>query len=243
MSVGNEYMLKVTRKRFPPNKTYSVKIKVNGYLHTEFALDGLLQDQIEKTIRIRVEEKRIIVVKSNEIQTLSKITDKWVVRPLAQTYEEVQQTSNVGFIEAGRYVALKFDLNVSRSKITDTKLYIDSKEIKDKVIYNNINIRTNIFAISFKVPDKLSTTLYGWYSLRKMTGNYFKVNPLDILSRKNTAHILKLKYKYKGKDYEETLKFDTLDNYMMNLNEALKVGVANINSLKEKRDLKDWLKE
>jgi len=243
MSVGNEYRLKVTRKEFPPNKTYSVKIKVDGYLHTEFAVDGLLQHQTEKTINLKIEEKRIIVVKSNDMQTLSKITDKWVVSPLAQTYEEFNQTNNRGFTEAGRHVAIKLKLNVPKTDIMDSKIYINSLEIKEKKIYNDPDMGTNIYAISFKVPEDLNTTLFGWYSLREKHGSYYNINPLEILSRKSPAHLIRFEYKYKGKNYQEQIKFDTLDSYMKNFNEIIKAGIINSTTIKDKKDMKEWIKK
>lgn len=243
MSVGNEYMLKVTRKEFPPNETYSVKIIVDGYLHTEFAVDGLMQHQSQKTINLKVEEKMIVKVESNEMQNLSKITEKWVVSPLAQTYEEYINQNNKGFTEAGRYVAIKLNLNVPSIGITDTKVYINSEEVKEKLIYDITLTGEKIYAISFKIPGKLTTSLYGWYSLRELKGNYFNVDPLEILSRKKAAHILKITFKYNNKDYEEVFNFDTLDNYMLNLNQIIKTGIANINKVQESKDLKDWLKD
>ena len=54
MNLGNQYMFKVNRSKFPPNTTHVIKIEVKGYLHTEFIVDGLMQDQTKREIKLKV---------------------------------------------------------------------------------------------------------------------------------------------------------------------------------------------
>lgn len=243
MNVGSKYMFKVTREKFSPNKTHSVKIISKGYLHTEFSVDGLLQASTEKEIKIKIEPKRIIPIRKGSMQILSKDTDKWVVSPLAQTISTANSKSE-GFTEAGKYLAIKLDLNIDKNKMYEEKIYLDNKLIKKEVICNEINKaslnpKREIFAI--KIPTDTKTTIYGWSSLRDSSQSYFNIDNTKLLDRIISPHVLKITFKYNSIEYIHTILFDTMDNYLTNINWTLENSVLNINQVNTRETIEKWL--
>ena len=214
ISVGNEYMLVITREKFPPNKNHSVQIMVDGYMHTEFIVDGLMRNKSSKTINVYVEPKLIIPVKQSNLRLLEKVAHDWVVRPLAQTYETLSES--VGFTEAGKTLIVKLELNIDKEQIKDIKINIDNYEVNNSILNTNKDL-----AVKVNIPKKLSATLYGEYSLREKEDSYFSVSRNDIGMRKESAHTLIIKFKVNNKDYVEEIKFDTLDTYLSNINTKL----------------------
>lgn len=231
-SVGNEYMLVITRDNYPPNNNYNINITVDGYMYTEFSVDGLMRSKVSKNISVKVEPKRIIPVKNKELKILDKNKNKWVVRPLAQNY----YTSNTqGFTEAGKSLAVKLDLNVAKENIKFIEILLDDKKI-DK--YNILESKEDL-VLSLKIPEEIETTLYGIKSLRQLEGSYFDTSSLDICKRKQEPHILKIKFKYLDKDYVEEFEFDTLDNVLSNVNSTIKTSVNY--SMEDETTLEDWI--
>jgi len=233
ISVGNEYMLVITRDKFPPNKNHSVEIMLDGYMHTEFVVDGLMRNKVSKTVSVYVEPKLIIPVKQSNLRILEKDTLDWVVRPLAQTYET--SSESVGFTEAGKFLIVKLQLNVDRELLQNITVIIDDGNPIESFIYNTYSD----LVIRFQIPKTLSTTLYGEYSLREKQDTYFKLSKNDIGMRKEAPHVLKIKFKIDNKEYFEEIKFDTLDTYLSNVN--TKFG-RTTNSVEEQYiKLKEWI--
>lgn len=245
MNVGNKYTFKVTREKFSPNKTHSVKVKVNGYLHTEFAVDGLLQASTEKEITIKVEPKKSIpIIKSDSIQVIAKDAEKWVVRPLAQTLSTIS-TKSAGFTEAGKRVAVKLDLTVDKTTIVDKKIYIDGNLVKevmcDEINKTNQDKQKEIFVI--KIPENTKATLYGWASLRERSQNYFNIDESKLLDRIRPPHELRIMFKYKLKQYDYTILLDTMDTYMENVNTIVKGNILNRDEIKRSKEIQKWVLE
>ena len=233
ISVGNEYMLVITRQSYPPNNNYSVDITVDGYMHTEFASDGLMRNKVTKTINVYVEPKLIIPVKQSNLRILEKSTQEWVVRPLAQTYET--SSESVGFTEAGKTLVLKLELNVDKSKLENIKISIDNKNQIEYSLYNTMKD----LAIKIFLPKTLNTTLYGEYSLREKHDSYYLLSQNDIGMRKSPPHELKVAFDYLNKSYEEIIKFDTLDTYLSNVN--TKLGRTTASDEVSYIKLEDWI--
>lgn len=219
-SVGNKYMLVITRNQIPQNKDYKINIKVQSQVKTEFSVDGLLRDEKETTITLKIKPKKIIPIKETKLKILSKEENKniyeWVVSPLAQNNESLKSGSQ-GITEAGRYLLLTCKLNkISYKKdIKIMQIKIDNKEVDT---FNIINSSTQNLLIYFKVPDNTATTLYGWKSLREKTGNFFKINTGEVLQRKSSPHVLYFRYSIYNNMYQERLLFDTIDDYVSNMN-------------------------
>ena len=231
ISVGNEYILVVTRDNYPPNN-YEIEIKLDGYMHTEFAVDGLMQDKVSKIIKVHVEPKLIIPVKEKSIMVLEKSKETLVVRPLAQNLST--SNNSEGFTEAGKYIVLKFLLTVPKERIKDMLVYLDDKLIKNIKQYDSENL---IF--SFKIPQDTVTSLYGEYSLRNENKNYFKISKDMTGSRKTVPHKVLFEYKINGKKFEEEIFVDTLDYVMTNINSKVS-GIIDESSVTK---LEDWLNE
>lgn len=232
ISVGNEYMLVITREKLSPNKNHSVEILVDGYMHTEFSVDGLMRNKTMKTIQVYVEPKLVIPAKECNLKVLEKNTQNWVVRPLAQTYETSDKS--IGFTEGGKVLVLKLSLNVKKEDITDINIKIDDEKIEDTFIYDT----TKDIAIKIDIPKNIPPTLFGEYSLREETDNYFTVAKNDIGKRKQSPHTLKIEFKYKNKEYVETIAFDTLDTYLSNINTKLARTSSNES---EYMKLQEWI--
>lgn len=216
-SVGSNYMLVVTRSQIPQNNDYKVKINVNSLVKTEFSADGLLQDNIEVTLTIHVEPRKIIPIAESVLKILSKDKTNWVVSPLAQNIETIK-SSSLGITEAGRYLVLMCKLNndcCNKDKIQNVMVDIDEKVAEDIRILKS---STKELFISFKIPDNIETTIYGWKSLRDKTNNFFSVSNNDVLKRKSRPHTITLKYMLYGNVYEEKMLFDTIDDYISNMN-------------------------
>lgn len=234
-SVGNKYMLVVTRDKFAPNKDHCVEIKLESYLHTEFAVDGLIQSEKTKKINIFVEKKPQNPVKNINVMTLEKDTQKWVVRPLAQT-NITKSENSVGFSEAGKYIALKIEFtNNNNTEIKSINL--DGEKIECEQILKD----ENVLILALKLKDTLHTTLYGIDSLRNKTSNYFKVDNNELLQRKEEPHKLIVKTQDGDKEFENKILIDTMDNIMSNIN--MKIDKEDINYLEvnTKMTLKEWI--
>lgn len=233
ISVGNKYMLVVTRDKFAPNKNHCVEIKLESYLHTEFAVDGLIQSKTVKKINIFVEKKPQNPVKNINVMTLEKDTQKWVVRPLAQT-NITKLKKSIGFSEAGKYIALKIEF------VDDNKL----KSINldgEKINYDEILQDGKILVVAIKLKDTLYTTLYGIDSLRNKTSNYFKIDDNELLQRKEEPHELVIKTQDGRKEFETKILIDTMDSIMSNINIKIDKEDLNYFEVNTKMTLKEWV--
>ena len=213
-SVGSEYILVISRNQIPQNKDYKIKINVFSFVKTEFLADGLLQDNIEVTLTINVEPKKVIPIEESVIKILSKDKNNWVVSPLAQNLNIVKSNSS-GITEAGRCLMLRCKLNCNKEDIQNIAVNIDGVKVSDTKVLNSI---TKDLLVSFTVPNDTSPTVYGWKSLRDKTGNFFDINSNEVLTRKTNPHTIIMKYELHGNVYEEKILFDTIDDYISNMN-------------------------
>lgn len=237
MSVGNEYMLVITREKFPPNRNYQITIRLESYMHTEFAVDGLMQDKTNETINLQIEPKTIIPVKEKDMKILSKEFGEWVVSPLAQTYI-TSDRSSIGFTEAGKHLAIKAKVSVPKKEISNIKVVLDEKT---EIDYEIVNSKEENLLIKFQVPKLLEASLYGMDSLRQKNANYFSVNQNEIGTRKRDPHTVTINFDYQDKGYSERFSFDTLDNYIANINSKIKQEILNYKDLEDKEELKNWM--
>lgn len=231
ISVGNEYMLVITRDKFPPNKKYSVELTVDGYMHTEFIVDGLMTNKVTKTINVFVEPKLIIPVKQSNLRILESTTQDWVVRPLAQTYATLDNSN--GFTEAGKTIVAKLELNVAREELKNIRVSVDGVSIQPDIYSTSKDL-----ALKLKLPKDLESTLYGQHSLREKQDSYFSISINDIGIRKQKPHILLIKFNIEGRDYTEEIPFDTLDTYLSNINTMHNKSISNDTSHIR---LADWI--
>lgn len=238
-SVGNKYMLVITRNLFPQNRQYQIKLKVYSYVKTEFSADGLLQDSKEVTLTVKVEEKKIQPIISNEMKILGKRFSNWVVSPLAQNVDTIKNSS-LGISEAGRVIAVKGNLNlkdVTINEIEQLQVFLNDRITNS---FEVIKSASSCIALKLQLPDDLEATMYGIKSLRQESHNYFLINSADILKRKKAPHILEIKYIVRSKAYSEKLKFDTIDHYVSNLNTSI-IDSLSITKRGNEIKLEEWL--
>ena len=235
-NVGKKYTLTLTREELIEEKNNIIKIVNNSYSHTEFAVDGLMQNSVEVQINVFVEKEEIIPVKTSEVKILEKNNETLVVRPLAQS--NITKEESLGITEAGRYIVLKLNLNqkINNSDLEDIKVLLNNEQIKQ---FETINSKLNSnLIIKLKIPDYTASTIYGWKSLREVYGNYFNINKEQIGKRISNPHDLEVKFTCLGKEYTSLFKIDTIDDYITNINYSFDVNDDKYNKV---QSLEEWI--
>ncbi len=235
-NVGKKYTLTLTREELVEEKNNIIKVVNNSYSHTEFAVDGLMQNSVEMQINVFVEKEEIIPVKTSEVKILEKDNETLVVRPLAQS--NIIKEESLGITEAGRYIVLKLNLNdkIKVSDLENIKVLLNNEQIKQfEIMSSKLN---KSLVIKLKIPDYTASTIYGWKSLREIYGNYFNINKEEIGKRINEPHNLEVKVTYLGKEYMSLYKLDTIDDYITNINYSFNVDNDTYNSV---QSLEQWI--
>lgn len=217
VNVGTKYILKLSRDSLKENENNKIIVRNNSYAHTEFAVDGLMQDSLEQIINIFVQKEKVIPLKMSEIKVLEKQDKSLVVRPLAQANVSREEGSS-GITEAGKYLALKLKVHnkVLKENLENIELKLDDEKINDfEIINNNSN---EYLIIKFRIPLFIESTIYGWKSLRDVYGNYFNIAEEDIGKRISNSHVLEIKSKYQEFENIDAIKIDTIDDYITNIN-------------------------
>ncbi len=214
-TVGKKYVLKLSREELNENEYNIIEIKNKSYAHTEFAVDGLMQSSKTITIRVFVEKKEDIPFNFDSVKVLEKENDNLVVRPLAQFNSSEE---SFGITEAGKYLAVKFNINdkLKYEDLQDIALYLNDERIDSFETKRSDN--SNACCVIFRIPTYTDSTIFGWKSLRQLYGNYFSIDETQIGKRINNAHEFVIKVKYNDKEYSVSCNFDTIDDYVTNIN-------------------------
>lgn len=214
-----------------------INIKIKSFLYTEFTVDGLLENEIEKEILINFTPKKLEPFKTTQIKVLKKEEEKSYVSPLIET-KKTKEAESFGIIEANRYVCIKTDINIENIDKENLKTFLDEKEIKiEKFFKKNNNI-----LIIIKIPKETELTIKTWSSVREMAGSYFDVDFNEIGQRIRKPHKLKISYEL-DRAYSKTIDIDTIDDYEENINYLFKNGVINKEKLNEKISIENYLEE
>ena len=233
-TLSGKYVLKLSRDELAQEKNNKIKIMNRSYAHTEFAIDGLMQNEVEQDIDIYVEKAQIIPFKLADVKIVEKENNTLVVRPLTQC--NVTKDVSLGLTEAGKNMAIKIIKNKSNNKEINTNeisLWIDESKIENLNVINSSNGEE--FVIRFNVPLYVNSTIYGWKSLRQTYGNYFNVTKEDVGKRILKPHELKIALG----EYETCAEFDTIDDYKTNINYKY---TQNDNELGEVELFEKWCK-
>lgn len=235
VSVDKNILFTVTRDDSPQN-IYPVKIKVLSYLYTEFSVDGLIKNTVEKTINVNIKPKKINSIEEISVGNLIKdnINKTLAVSPLVQTINTKLKYS-LGFIEAGKHLALKLKLN---NKSDNIEIYLDNLKLNISKVYESDKFRV----YDLLIPDDTSVTLKSWKYIRNYSDNYFNVKNKDIGIRIRDPYILKI-YQDGIWNNENYKKLDILDNYIDNINFEFSNEVINKAELDYKLGLKEWVNE
>lgn len=226
VNVDKEVLFTVSRQDYNIPKTYPINIKVKSYLYTEFSVDGLMQDEVERTINLHVKEKQVIPIKNIKLSVLEKQNNNLVVRPLVQTM------NSDGIIETGKFIAVRLEKGIDT---IDIDCYINETKTEYEKIYND----ENYIILKIVIDESIRNTINSWSYLRNRTHNYFEINFNDVGKRVQQPNVLKIKC---NSNYEETIEFDTIDKYLSNMNYLFENNVLNANEVNKKIPLKDWIK-
>lgn len=218
----------VSRTKFSTPGKHTLHIKVVSYLYTEFSVDGLMEDVYEKDIVVDVYEKLIVPINKNNINLYvqKKQNNNLVISPLVQT-NETNKYFSLGFVEKGRAVALKLGLNDGVTALDNISVSINGQKVDSQILYKN----NKSYIIGFDILDNLDVTLATWNYLRNSTKNYLNIDFKDVGKRVNKPYEIIVSYFVNGRNFEERILFDTIDDYMKNINFIFENGVVNKESI------------
>lgn len=163
-SVGNTYMLVITREKFPQNINYNITVLLDSYIYTEFVADGLIRKKQTKNIQVEVRKKSPIKLNKESLMNLSK-KDTWVVSPFAQIH--ITTKDIIGVTEASKYIAAKLDID--KNSILN-KVYVDEQVVSSEIL--PVKNKEGLI-IKIKIPDNTYASIYGINSLRKENRKLF----------------------------------------------------------------------
>lgn len=197
-------------------KVMSYLIEVKSYLLTDFLEDGILYDELEKNVVVKVAPRKLVPINNISIKLLTLEENYWVVSPLVQMEE--LNIYNQGFFEQGREVAVYIEGAKDFKRISDIKIYLNNIECKYKLLKSN----ESFLYLEPEIIGKTHLSLGGWKSMREEKENYFDVNVNDIGKRIKDQNIMQIKVLCTpGKEEIYTLYFDVIDYYINNVNRTL----------------------
>lgn len=229
-----QHILNINRKEYTQNKDYVLNIKVKSYLYTEFNVDGLLQNEIEKNITIHIDKKLEVPMKVIDVKQLEKKDSEYVVKELIKT-DKTNLKGSEGFIEKGRYICINIKKNINDFDISKVQIKI-GENILPKEDIQLIKDTKDYVYLKIKVDKFFSNTLAGWGTLREKENSYFGVDFNKVGSRIREPNILKIKYE----KTEINKKIDVIDSYLLNSNYDFSNGVINKNTLQNNIPLESW---
>ena len=223
----------VSRNMFSSPGENKIHIKVVSYLYTEFSVDGLMQDTLEKDILINVDEKLVVPIKSSDIYVQKKINNKLVVSPLVQTV--VTNNKSEGFIEKNRLAAIKLNLNEGIENINNIVIKINNKKVQHNILYKD----SKKYILGFSISKDIQNTLATWDYLRDKSNNYFEIKFSEIGKRIREPIKVDIEFLMNGKEHKENLKIDVVDEYEKNINFIFENGVINKQEIEKNYELKE----
>ena len=207
-NVNRVYEFEISRDNYNKASKYPICIKVESYFYTEFDVDGVFKDQIEKTIYLEVEEKEIETVRSNELNILEKNKNNEYILTNLITKDDIKTVSS-GIIEKGRYLTM----SIKTTKLINTenlKLQLNNSKCDYEVLVN----KDNITILKIYINPLMENTIKSWNYLRENNQNYFDIDIKSIGERISKPNELKLVI-----DDKEYIKyFDTIDYFEYNTN-------------------------
>lgn len=222
-------------KEFFEKKTEMLNIKVKSYLYTEFSVDGLLQDIVEKNITIHKDVLNDIVPADNIlVKVLEKSNGKLILKDLVKT-KNTESSNSIGILEKGKYLAVKIN-NVNVDNVDNIKTFINNEEYKVDFfcIGKDIVFKLRVEELN---NDTSFNTICTWKYLRDLSNNYFNIKFTDIGKRIKDVNVLKVIIK----DKEYSTNFDIVDNYFYNMNYTFLDEIINKEELSKEIGLEEWL--
>lgn len=236
VNLDKEIFFTVPKEIYDNPKNQSLNLKVLSYLYTEFSVDGLMKNIIEKNITIKISNKPVVPINYIDIKIMKKNNNNLVVSPLVQTLVTNSMNSK-GMLEAGRNLAIKINSNVIIDE-NSIGFYINDSKVESNFLIK----QNNSYIYKVNLNNKLENTLKSWNYLRNITGDYFKVDFSEVGKRVKEPNSLKVKFKYENKEYEEYITFDSIDEFLINIGYEFSNDVINLDEIYKEEKLDEWIK-
>lgn len=221
----------VPNERVDASNNFIINIKVKSYLYTEFYVDGLMQDIIDKNITIQIKEKDVVPVDRISVKVLEKENNKYVIKDFIITKNTLNKS--IGLTEKNKYLAIKIKFNNEFNDNENINIYINENKVASEKIDENDD---NIYKIRL---EGCPNTLLGWNEYRNKSGSYYNMNFKNIGNRIREPNCIRLEFINESNVFEEKIYFDVIDDYKLNLNYILE-GVMNKEALSSNTKLSEW---
>lgn len=235
-NVEKNIRYKISSENFRSNKKV-LNIKVKSYLYTEFSVDGLMQDVIERNITIHKDisnEETIVPADNIFVKILEKFEDEYFVKDLIKT-DNTDVSDSIGIVERGRYLAVKIkgSNNIDSSNIS---VYIN----ENKLNFDVLDILENCIVIKFNIEnnDKIFNTIVSWKYLRDICSNYLNIKVKKIGNRIKDPNIVTIKVE----SNEYKFLVDVIDDFIYNINYTFLDKVNNVEQVNSKIRLEEWIR-
>lgn len=244
LELNKQINFNINRDTFKNNQV--VHLEIVSYMYTEFSVDGLMKDTLKKDITIQIDPKKIVPVKDLDIKILESKENKYFVNSFIKT-NVTEQEKSIGFVEAGRKIILKLNLEDGIDELEKINLYLNEKELKiENLDGNKINLNSELLKgkvlVFFSIDEKLKNTIASWNYLRNETNSYFKVDFNEIGKRVNKPNKLKIVAStLKNENFEKEILVDTIDSYTINMNYKYDKYVLNKDNVDSKEKIEDWI--
>lgn len=238
VSVDKKINYTVSRNMFTTPGKHKIHIKVVSYLYTDFSVDGLMENTLEKDIEIYVDEKLIAPLSSKNIYVQKKEDNKLVVSPLVQT-NITKLANSYGFVEKGRNIAIQLNVKSKDIKLDNIQVFLNGKKVEHSILKSS----KKGYLIGINISSDNENTLMTWEYLRNKLQNYFDIDFKKIGSRIKSPCKIDISYSVLGKYFNECLLIDFVDNYTQNMNYIFENGVINKNDFNKYYSIEEILYE
>lgn len=228
VSVDKNIYYAVSRNMFSTPGKHILHVKVVSYLYTDFSVDGLMEDILEKDIEITVDEKLIVPLSSKDVYIQKKEDNKLVVSPLVQT-NITKNASSYGFVEKGRDVAIKLNLNHDNINLENIQVYIEN----NKADFTLLGKNEKFYLLGININTENNITLMTWDYLRNKLQNYFNIDFKMIGNRVKEPCKIEIFYDVLEKNFSDVILIDLVDDYTKNINYIFENGIINKDEIKK----------
>ncbi len=231
-SVEKSISYKIPIEDYDNNKKI-LNIKVKSYLHTEFNVDGLMQDLLERNITIHKDislNNNTVPVYSIFFKSLEKNDNKYFIKSLIRT-DKTDKVNSLGIIEKGKKLAIKISGNIK----DNISIHVNGKHMESELLMKD----KDSIVLKVNVEDVFLNTIATWNYLRQIKGNYFDIDLSKIGSRIKNPNLVTIKI---GND-EYKFFIDVIDEFIYNINYTFIDNINNLSEINNKIGLEEWLRK
>lgn len=231
--VEKEVFYEMSQKDFESLGVDKLTIQVKCYLYTEFNVDGLMQDKIERDITIRENIEEEVPVTYVLLKQLEKLNSDYYLRDLLQT-QQTRKVNSVGMIEKGRKIAILIkDFPKEVQDLSQIDVIINENKCAKELMKQNDN--EMILNVSLDKDIDICSTIASWKSLRDFCGSYYEVEANQVGKRLAKPNELKVHLRESNQEY--VLYFDTIDEFQYNMNYTYQDEFLNFKEYQIRRKL------